>query len=74
MKELRIGVQSFHDYTICEFEDLPSLERIEMGDLQPQHYCGCFNHASLELKSIGRERVIGRFVPTQVGCVWLLLI
>ena len=55
MKELRIGVQSFDGYTICEFEDLPSLERIEMGDLQPQHGCSCFYYASLELKSIGRE-------------------
>ena len=74
MKELRIGVGSFVQYTICEFEDLPSLERIEMGDLQPQHGCSCFQHASLELKSIGRERVIGRFAPTQVGCIWLWLV
>ena len=70
MKELRIGVESFVDYSICEFEDLPSLERIEMGDLERQHYCCCFYYASLELKSIGRERVIGRFASTQVGCVW----
>ena len=70
MKELRIGVESFHDYTVCEFEGLPSLERIEMGDLQRKHDCHCFRHASLELKSTGRERMIGRFTPTQVGCVW----
>ena len=33
MRELKMGAWSFSDYTVCEIENLPSLEVIEMGDL-----------------------------------------
>ena len=49
LKELRIGCKSFMDYSVCEIENAPSLEVIEMGDLKEGS--ASFNHASLELKS-----------------------
>ena len=33
LKELKIGRYSFCDYTVCKIENLPSLEVIEVGDL-----------------------------------------
>ena len=49
LKELKMGRYSFSDYSVCEIEHLPSLEVIEMGDLNER----CYNYycASLELKS-----------------------
>ena len=44
VKELKIGYWSFSDYTVCEIENVPSLEVIEMNH-------NCFYYASLELKS-----------------------
>ena len=50
LRELRIdGLYSFSDYSVCEMENLPSLEVIEMGDFDERSYS--FYHASLELKS-----------------------
>ena len=49
LKELKIGRYSFSDYSVCEIENVPSLEGIEMGDLNECSYSFC--HASLELKS-----------------------
>ena len=49
VRELKMGRFSFSDYTVCEIENVPSLEVIEMGELNGD---GCnFCHASLELKS-----------------------
>ena len=49
LRELKIGRYSFNDYSVCEIENVPSLEVIEMGELNGD---GCnFYHASLELKS-----------------------
>ncbi|OAO16453.1 hypothetical protein AV274_1831 [Blastocystis sp. ATCC 50177/Nand II] len=42
LRELKIGYYSFYDYSVCEIENLPSLEVIEMGE---------WDDASLELKS-----------------------
>ena len=36
MRELRMGRYSFRDYSVCEIEDVPSLEVIEMGDLREE--------------------------------------
>ena len=50
---LKIGRRSFCGYSVCEMDDLPSLEGIEIGDLNnpsSNFYC-----ASLELRS-GFER------------------
>ena len=49
LRELKMGRYSFSDYSVCEIENVPSLEVIEMGELNE----GSFNffYASLELKS-----------------------
>ena len=49
MTDLRIGCGSFLAYSVCEIENLPSLEVIEMGEWDG--YCYNFAYASLELKS-----------------------
>ena len=49
LKELKIGVFSFSDYSLIEIENVNSLELIEMGDLYGSSRN--FYYASLELKS-----------------------
>jgi len=49
VRELKMGHYSFSDYSVCEIENVPSLEVIEMGDLNEWSYN--FRYASLELKS-----------------------
>ena len=49
VRELKIGRFSFSDYSVCEIENVPSLEVIEMGELN--EVSANFCHASLELKS-----------------------
>ena len=49
LRELKIGRYSFSDYSVCEIENVPSLEVIEMGELNEDS--GNFICASLELKS-----------------------
>ena len=49
LKELKIGRCSFSDYCVCEIENVPFLEVIEMGELD--EYSNSFCYASLELKS-----------------------
>ena len=49
LREWEIGRYSFSDYSVCEIENLPSLEVIEMGELNEAS--NNFYHASLELKS-----------------------
>ena len=49
LKELKIGYHSFMDYSVCEIDNLPSLEVIEMGELKEGS--ASFYYASLELKS-----------------------
>ena len=45
LRELKIdGDDSFSDYSVCEIENVPSLEVIEMGN-------NSFHDAPLELKS-----------------------
>ena len=44
LRELMIGCFSFSDYSVCEIENVPSLEVIEMNSYN-------FYYASLELKS-----------------------
>ena len=49
LRELKMGNHSFSDYSVCEIDNVPSLEVIEIGDLNGD---GCnFYYASLELKS-----------------------
>ena len=49
LRELKMGCWSFSDYSVCEIDNVPSLEVIEMGDLN-ERSCN-FYYASLELKS-----------------------
>ena len=49
LKELKMGRYSFSDYRVCEIENVPSLEVIEMGELNK--WSSCFYYASLELRS-----------------------
>ena len=49
LRELKMGRYSFSDYSVCEIENVPSLEVIEMGELNEGS--GSFLWASLELKS-----------------------
>ena len=49
VRELKIGRYSFSDYSVCEIENVPSLEVIEMGELIEDSWNFC--SASLELKS-----------------------
>ena len=49
VRELKMGRYSFSDYSVCEIENVPSLEVIEMGELNEWSFNFCY--ASLELKS-----------------------
>ena len=49
LKELKIGFHSFPEYSVCEIENVPSLEVIEMGDMTRES--DNFYFAPLELKS-----------------------
>ena len=49
LRELKMGPRSFSDYSVCEIENVDSLEVIEMGYLDKWSYN--FFFASLELKS-----------------------
>ena len=49
LRELKMGCGSFSDYSVCEIENVPSLEVIEMGDVNKES--DNFYYASLELKS-----------------------
>ena len=49
LRVLKIGRISFMGYSSIEIEDMPSLEVIEMGELN--EVSGSFHDASLELKS-----------------------
>ena len=49
LRELKIGCHSFMGFSVCEIENVPSLEVIEMGELDEDSYN--FYYASLELKS-----------------------
>ena len=56
VRELKIGCGSFSAYSLCEIENLPSLEVIEMGELNREslNYQG----ASLEWKSDSQREIM----------------
>ena len=49
LSELKIGLHSFNGYSLIEIENVPSLEVIEIGEME-EGSCN-FAYASLELKS-----------------------
>ena len=53
LRELKMGCYSFYEYSVIEIENVPSLEVIEMGELEEGSN---FSLASLELKS-GNQRM-----------------
>ena len=50
LKELKFGCYSFMDYSVCEIENVPSLEVIEMGKMN-EGSCNFYHASKLELKS-----------------------
>ena len=50
LRELKIGCKAFMDYSVCEIENVPSLEVIEMGDLN-EDSANFWFASMLELKS-----------------------
>ena len=50
IREWRVDMYSFSDYTVCEIENVDALEVIEIGDLGVMSYN--FLYSSLELKSV----------------------
>ena len=59
LRELKIDRYSFNEYSVCEIENVESLEVIEMGELggkRKEEYTYCFMHSNLELKSAIDER------------------
>ena len=53
LRELKMGCYSFSDYSVCEIENVPSLEVIEIGKMNEDSFN--FLYASLELKSDSEE-------------------
>ena len=50
LRELKIGRYSFSDYDVCEIENVPSLEVVEMGELGEESY-NFYYASNMELKS-----------------------
>ena len=70
VRELKIGRYSFSDYSVCEIENVPSLEVIEMGELDEQS--SIFFYASLELKSDSEGiELKNRLAQFEITSVWL---
>ena len=69
LRELKMGSYSFSDYSVCEIENVPSLEVIEMGELTIESANFC--HASLELKSVSqRMRMMNRLGQFEITSIW----
>ena len=66
LKELKMGRWCFYEYAVCEIENNPSLEVIEMGEMG--YESNVFHFASLTLNSNPQQiRVMNR-----LGCVAIL--
>ena len=69
LRVLKIGCYSFSDYSVCKIGHLPSLEVIEMGELNEASYN--FYHASLELKSdCSVLRMMNRLAQVEIIYLW----
>ena len=69
LRELKMGRWSFSDYSVCEIENVPSLEVIEMGEMDEKSFN--FSHASLELKSDSeRMELMNRLAQFENTSVW----
>ena len=69
LRELKIGCHSFSGYSVCEIENAPSLEVIEMGELNEVSWN--YDYASLELKSVSqRMRMMNRLAQFEITSIW----
>ena len=69
LKELKFGLYAFSDFAVCEIENLPSLEVIEIGELGFWSYN--FWNASLELKSDDdRMKMMTRLTEVGIDSDW----
>lgn len=57
LTQIKTGLRSFPLFTECIIEEVPSLETIEMGDLNSDHECFAFYMGSIQLKSECKEGV-----------------
>ena len=55
VRELMMGHHSFSDFSVCEIENLPSLEVIEVGELNEWSFT-FYDVSKLELKSDSQRR------------------
>ena len=70
VRELKIGCFSFSDYSVCEIENVPSLEVIEMGELNEESN-NFYSASKLELKSdCSVLRMMNRFACIDFHSVW----
>ena len=68
--QLRIGTLSFVYFSTCVIENTPSLEVIEMGDLDINHDCSNFYASSLELRGLSESGVSCRYAETAIRRIW----
>ena len=69
LRKLKIGCNSFSDYSVCEIDNLPSLEEIKIGALGVST-CS-FSHSSLELNSfIGGLFIMDRPPKAEITSLW----
>lgn len=70
LTELRVGRESFGNYSVFDVSNLPSLEVIEMGSIE--YRSSNFYFASLELRSeLNCMRVTNRPAQFEITFVWL---
>ena len=70
LRELKIGNHSFEEYSVCEIENVGSLEVIEMGESKRDSYT-FFYTASLRLKSdCSVLRVMNRLTEFEITSIW----
>ena len=68
--QLRIGTLSFVYFSTCVIENTPSLEVIEMGDLDINHDCSNFYASSLELRGLSESGFSCRYAETAIRRIW----
>ena len=70
LRELRIGSQSFVEYSVFDVENVPSLEVIEIGNVNKDSQDFFFTR-HFELKSVfGGIRMTNRFTQIEIAYSW----
>ena len=69
-----MGHHSFSDYSVCDIENVPSLEVIEMGELNEWSFT-FYDVSKLELKSdCERIELKNRLAQFEITSVWQMRI